>query len=352
MGGSRSSTRLSLLRRLLLAVGLSTAGGLALAACDLGSAYHPVVEELPSIAGDPGAELLAFSVAADMRSYLGPFGANTAKEFRSALDALQAAGPGSFLLSPGDIDPPYDGDPLTDDVHAAVQDRLGAGFPWFPVIGNHEAETPSDMAGLRTYPVQAQGGGAADFRAGPPNAAETCYSFSAGGARFIVINEYYDGISDTGPFPGASEAGRIHPSLYAWLEAELAYAETLHPAYLFVVGHEPVYPLPDEANGRLRHRGDSLDIHKEEAIAFVDLLKAHDVTAYLCGHTHNYSAALVDGVVQIDAGHARGTGDTGAPSTFLRLTLYDNFAEMLVHRSADGVAYAPEAKVVRLLPRP
>jgi 3',5'-cyclic AMP phosphodiesterase CpdA len=325
---------------------------LFLAACGPGSTYHPVVEELPAIAGAPGAELLAFSVAADMRSYLGPFHANTAKEFRAALDALGAAGPGAFLLSPGDIDPPYDGDPLTDDVHAAVQEKLGLGFPWYPVVGNHEAETPGDMSGLRSYPVGTQYGGATDFRAGPPNAVETCFSFSAGGARFIAINEYYDGISDTGPFPGASEAGRIHPSLYAWLESELAYADTLGPDYLFVVGHEPVYPLPDEATGRLRHRGDSLDIHKEEVLAFVDLLKAYDVTAYLCGHTHDYSAALVDGVVQIDAGHARGTGDPGAPSTFLRFSLYDNFAEMLAYRSTDGVSYSPSPKVVRLLPRP
>lgn len=352
MGFGSSSTRRGRLHGFLLAGVLSLACGLVLAACGPGSSYHPLVEEFPAIAGLPGAEQLSFSVAADMRSYLGPVGANTAKEFRSALDALQTAGPGAFLLSPGDIDPPYDLDSLTDDVHAAVQERLGSGFPWYPVIGNHEAETPGDMAGLRAYPIQTQGGGATDFRLGPANAAKTCYSFTAGGARFIAINEYYDGISDTGPSPGASEAGRIHPSLYAWLEAELAYADTLNPDYLFVVGHEPVYPLPDEANGRLRHRGDSLDAHKDEAIAFVDLLKAYDVTAYLCGHTHDYSAALVDGLAQIDAGHARGTGDTGAPSTFLRLSLYENFAEMLVYRSVDGVAYAPQAKVVRLLPRP
>lgn len=331
---------------------LLLAGGLALAACRLGSSYYPAVGDIPPLPGLPGTELLSFSVAADMRSYLGPIGANAAKEFRSALDALKAEGAGAFLLSPGDIDPPYDGDPLTDDVHAAVQDRLGPGFPWYPVVGNHEAETPGDMAGLRAFPVDGQGGSALDFRPGPARAVETCYSFTAGGARFIVINEYYDGESDTGPFPGASESGSIHPALYAWLEAELAYAAALAPSYLFVLGHEPIFPLPDEATGRLRHRGDSLDAHEEEVVAFIALLQSYDVSAYICGHTHNYSSALVDGLAQIDAGHARGTGDPGAPSTFLRFVLYDNFAEMLAYRSTDGAAYDPAAKVVRLPPRP
>jgi predicted phosphodiesterase len=41
--------------------------------------------------------------------------------------------------------------------------------------------------------------------------------------------------------------------------------------------------------------------------------------AYICGHTHNYSLTWIDGVWQLDAGHARGLGDTGAPSTFVLL---------------------------------
>ncbi|MCJ7735749.1 MAG: hypothetical protein MUQ10_00345, partial [Anaerolineae bacterium] len=40
-------------------------------------------------------------------------------------------------------------------------------------------------------------------------------------------------------------------------------------------------------------------------------------TAYICGHTHNYSAANIGGVWQIDSGHARGIADTGARSTFV-----------------------------------
>ena len=48
------------------------------------------------------------------------------------------------------------------------------------------------------------------------------------------------------------------------------------------------------------------------------------VTAYICGHTHNFSAYLYDGVWQIDAGHTRGFGDTGARSTFLMFYVLDD----------------------------
>ena len=43
--------------------------------------------------------------------------------------------------------------------------------------------------------------------------------------------------------------------------------------------------------------------------------------AYLCGHTHDFSVIIVDGVWQIDSGHARGTADTGARSTFVKINV-------------------------------
>ena len=61
---------------------------------------------------------------------------------------------------------------------------------------------------------------------------------------------------------------------------------------------------------------------------FWDLLKNEGVVAYIVGHTHNYSAVEIDGVWQLDAGHARGAGDTGAASTFL-----------MVHVDGDSITY-------------
>jgi predicted phosphodiesterase len=92
-------------------------------------------------------------------------------------------------------------------------------------------------------------------------------------------------------------------------------AATTHER-IFVVGHEPAYPQPDVDNGRLRHETDSLNAYVAHRDRFWDLLKGKGVVAYICGHTHNYSLVKIDGVWQLDAGHGRGLGDTGAPSTF------------------------------------
>lgn len=52
---------------------------------------------------------------------------------------------------------------------------------------------------------------------------------------------------------------------------------------------------------------------------------------------------------------SRGRADTGAPSTWLRVSLYSGFAELSPYRSTDGIAYAipglASASVIRLLPR-
>jgi hypothetical protein len=41
-------------------------------------------------------------------------------------------------------------------------------------------------------------------------------------------------------------------------------------------------------------------------IAFIQLLLKHNVTAYICGHTHNTSYSMFNGLWQIDTGHSRG----------------------------------------------
>jgi hypothetical protein len=307
--------------------------------------FSPDIESPSYVAGTPTGLRLTFADAADMRGFIGlPVGSG-GTEFRAVLDALSPLGAGAFMLSPGDIDPPA-------AVRAALDDAPGASFPWFPVIGNHEAETPADMDYLRSYSLPSGAAGISNFASGPAGASNTMYSFDAGPAHFAVINEYYDGASDVGvdPPPGDEDAGTISAATLAWLETDLEAAAVRSPGYIFVVGHEPIWPLPDAANGRLRHRGDSLDAHPAAAERFIELLRRYEVSAYLCGHTHNYSAALVDGQLQIDAGHARGTGDTGAQSTFLRFELYDNMAVMKAYRSSDGVVYGEQSEV-RMPPR-
>jgi len=253
-----------------------------------------------------GSAPLTFTVAADMREFVG------ASEFRAAVEAMRKAGAGSFMVSPGDIDPP-------GPVYDTVRSVLGSSYPWYPVAGNHEAETPEDMSWLRAY----NAGGSSLPRIvnpgpggpGPAGSQETCYSFDWGPAHFVVINEYFTGATDNDP------AGDISSALLAWLNADLAVRG--QPLKL-VFGHEPAYPQPDaEPPHRLRHLGDSLDQFPSSRDAFWSALVAHGVKAYISGHTHDYSVIMMNGVWQIDVGHARGTADTGARSTFLRMFVDD-----------------------------
>jgi len=253
---------------------------------------------------------IRFAVAADMRDYAG----DNPDYFRGACEAIRAGGPVDFMICPGDIDPP-------GMVNYTIMSYLSAESIWYPVVGNHDAETPSDMAWLRIFNA---GGSALPniINAGPYGAIETCYSFDYALSHFIVLNEYYDGSSDTG------SNGDVGDALLAWLVNDLAANDK---PFVFVIGHEPAYPLPDEESGRLRHEYDSLNFYPDNRDRFWRTLAENNVTAYICGHTHNYSAALFDGVWQIDVGHARGTGDTGARSTFIIISVEDS-AVMDVHR--------------------
>ncbi|TFG83572.1 MAG: hypothetical protein E4H20_05215, partial [Spirochaetales bacterium] len=223
---------------------------------------------------DPPGDIPAFefSVAADMRGYTGRF------EFYGALQAMTGKGPGAFLLSPGDVDPPF-------AIESLVEAVLGSDFPWVPVVGNHEAETPADMNYLRGY-FPGLSAVLDGYSGGPEKSNASCYSFSAGNIRIIVLNEYYDGESDIGTDPSSGGAGTIGTFLYTWLQDQLVADSSI---YTIVVGHEPAYPQPDSLTGRLRHDGDSLDAHPAERDAFQELLESEDVDAYLFGHTHNYS---------------------------------------------------------------
>jgi len=206
---------------------------------------------------------------------------------------------------------------------------LGKQYCWYPVVGNHEAETPEDMAWLRKW-----GRGKIPYlvRRGPENCEETTYCFDFKNAHFVVLNQYYDGQSDVGT------DGDVCDALYQWLEDDL---EANRKPFIFVFGHEPMISIPDADNGRYRHQGDSLDAHPENNHRFQRLLRRHKVTAYINGHTHNFSFAKINGLWQLDAGHCRGIGDKGARSTFLKIRIDENNCRVDVYRDdANGGAYS------------
>lgn len=245
--------------------------------------------------------VFSFNVTCDMREFAGP-DYQSSQYFMGACEAIQKTGKGAFMISPGDIDPPW-------HVAATVSKILGEDYIWYPVVGNHESETREDMEWLRNW-------GRKDIpnlvRRGPKNCEETTYSFEYKNAHFAVINQYFDGISDIGT------NGDVADSLYFWLKNDL---ENTAKPFIFVCGHEPILSIPDIDNGRHRYKGDNLDEYPDHNHRFQVLLRKHAVTAYICGHTHNFSAAKINGIWQIDAGHARGIGDRGSRSTFIKFSV-------------------------------
>ena len=265
-------------------------------------------------------EEFSFIVAADMREFAGPEYQNS-QFFRGAVEAMKKYGEGAFMVSPGDLDPPW-------HVRSTLDDVLGKDYKWYPVMGNHEQETPEDMEWLRDW-----GKNNKEFllRTGPKNAEETFYSFDYINTHFVAINQYYDGQSDI------ATKGDISDPVYNWLQEDLAANDK---QFIFVIGHEPIISIMDYTSGRLRHKGDNLDQHPENANRFVELLRKHNVTAYFCGHTHNFSYAKINGVWQLDAGHSRGKGDTGSPSTFLKMFVGQSGVWFEVYRDdANGGEY-------------
>ena len=265
-----------------------------------------------------------FAIAADPRFYSGAGQYDTPQYFRGALQALSAAGKAAFLISPGNIDPPAQARWTIDEV-------LGSSYQWYPLVGNHElpgagqeSAPGANLAWLKAYDTGL-------VNPGPPGCPTTTYSFDTLNSHFVMLNEFCDAGGD------ATTNGDISDHLYAWLADDLAS----HPAaHTFVLGAMPAYPQPDQDTGRVRHETDSLNQHAEHRDRFWNLLHQANVTAYLCGYTHNYSAVRIDGVWQIDVGHASGLGDPGTPSTIILVKVNGAAVNFQAYRDdGQGGAY-------------
>jgi len=262
-----------------------------------------------------------FSVTADSRLFTG-VKYDSLEYFKGVLLALKKVGAGAFMISPGDMDPP-------SDVRWSIDKYLGTDFIWYPVIGNHEEETKSDMDYLRKY--NTNGNKLPNIiNIGPEATKETMYSFDYGSSHFVALNQYYDGISDT------AVDGDINDAIYNWLKEDLE--NTVKPN-IFVFGHEPAFVQPDQYSGRIRHNGDSLGKYRKNRDRFWNLLEEKKVIAYFCGHTHNYSSVLINNVWQIDAGHTRGKDDLKTPSTFLTVDVVETEVTVTVYRDIHNGNY-------------
>lgn len=230
-----------------------------------------------------------------------------------------------FMIVAGDLDPVSGFDQM-------VEKYIGEEYKWYPVVGNHELPengkeevVGANIEYIRNFEI-------GEVNSGPEPCSETTYSFDHMSVHFVVLNEYCDVEGDT------STVGNIPELLMSWLKQDL---ETNDLEQVIVIGHEPAFVFPDEQSFRLRHEDDSLNQFPEQRDMFWDILEEYDVDAYLCGHTHNYSSYEINGVWQIDAGHMRGIGDTGALSTVVLFTVFDDLIEVDTYRAdEEGLNYS------------
>ena len=141
---------------------------------------------------------LSFIAAADMR-YYAKEQYRSSQHFLGAVEAMKKIGAGSFMIVPGDFDPPW----AVDEV---IKKVLGDDYLWYPAPGNHDLEDPEYMEWLRDF----NGKLPYIVNWGPIGSETTNYSFDWQDCHFVALNQYYDGSSDMGT------DGDIVPELLDW----------------------------------------------------------------------------------------------------------------------------------------
>ena len=224
------------------------------------------------------------------------------------------------MVSVGDLVP-------LEDTFWTIEKYLGDNYLWYPVVGNHDL-WESDMQWLRSYDYDPNGDAPPNIvNRGPQGCLETTYSFDYGNSHFVVLNIYCDTNRQTD--------GAIVDALYDWLVADLNATDKQH---IFVFGHEPAFPQEDFDIGLVRHLGDSLDKYPVTRDRFWSLLRDRGVAAYVNGHTHSFSAVEIDGVCQVDVGHAMGARTQAAQSTFVVFHVEGNTVRYEAYRAdSDGI---------------
>ena len=164
----------------------------------------------------------------------------------------------------------------TDDEHQAeyagafLDEVANLNVPWYPVMGNHEAEH----------------GGWTVVQDRIFEGRNTYYSFDTDIAHFIVLDAY---------MPDAW--GTISEEQLDWLAEDLGVTAQSH---IFVFLHPPLYPVG-------HHYGTSLDADPVLRDRVADLFVQHGVDIIFCGHEHFYASFGYRGMMQITSGGAGAT---------------------------------------------
>ena len=265
----------------------------------------------------------SFVVTSDMSHYSAQEYLDYPNFFAALLRTVAQVGPGAFMVTTGDIIPAEGTDWTIDQV-------LGEDYPWYPLPGNHDFG-PAEIDFFEHYQLPDQAApGPGLVRRGPEPCQDTTYSFDYHNAHFVALNVYCNAEAPWGI------DGSVTDTLYDWLVDDLARTDKDH---IFVFGHEPAYPQPDDETGQARHMGDSLDQYPEARDRFWSLLREHGVVAYIHGHTHTYSAVQIEGVWALDAGQAMGVRAAPSPGTFLRITVQGERVMLETYRGEAGPGF-------------
>ena len=281
----------------------------------------PTQTATPSSTPEPE---FSFVVTSDMSHYSAQEFVDYPNFFAALLSYVDQIGPGDFMVSTGDVIP-------AEGTDWTVGQVLGEDYPWFPIPGNHDFGA-AERNFFEAYAHPFNGEDLPGLvRWGPDSCPRTTYSFDTHNAHFALLNVYCDAEAPWGI------DGSVSDSLYTWLAQDLAETNQEH---IFVFGHEPAFPQPDDETGQARHVDDSLNQYPEARDRFWALLQEHKVIAYVHGHTHTYSAVQVDGIWQLDAGQAMGVRAAPSPGTFLIITVEGETITLQTFRGEEGPGFS------------
>lgn len=221
-----------------------------------------------------------------------------------------------FVLFPGDlvdgskVDPNYTVQQLLrwKEVMKPFYDNPNMIWPkiWL-TVGNHEVQHREDEKNFRKLFPNV-------YNNGPDDEKGLTYSFDVQNCHFTFVTSdrwYYGDINDT-----TDDRRDWHYIKHLdWIESDFRAARARGIKRIFIMSHEPAFPVGGHLRDALPNLGKDLVLPLDSIRAanlarrdrFWDICKRYGVTAYICGHEHLYGRQKVEGVWQVIA------GSSGAP---------------------------------------